>query len=229
MNETLRSLVVRMVAAFFDVDGTITATNVLMPLAWFMKMRLPSWRYLLWLGKLTCFIPVYFVADRIDRRIFVKMFFRQYKGINSKQAKVWHREHFEVSLKPRIYADAVKQIQWHNEQRHKIVLVTGGADFVVEPLANWIGADLIAAKLEEVDDMFTGRLLGELLIGDGKAKAVLSYAKEHKIDLTKSYAYGDSISDAPMLAGVGHPVAVNPDRKLRQLALKRGWKIVHWR
>lgn len=218
-----------MVAAFFDVDGTLTATNVLMPLACFMKANLPKWRYLLWLGKLVCHIPAYLVADQFDRRVFVKMFFRQYEGINAERAKVWHQENFEAFFKSRIYADAVKQIQWHREQGHKIVLVTGGADFVVKPLADWTGADLIAGRLEEMDGKFTGRLIGEPLIGDGKAKAVLAYADEHKIDLTKSYAYGDSKSDAPMLACVGNPVAVNPDRRLRQIAIKRGWKIVQWR
>jgi len=218
-----------MVAAFFDVDGTLTATNVLMPLAWFMKGNLPKWRYLLWLGKLTCFVPIYFAADQIDRKVFVRVFFRQYRGINSERARAWHRRHFEVTLKQRIFPDALRQVQWHREQGHKIVLVTGSADFVVEPLASWLGADLIAAKLEEVDGKFTGRLIGEPLIGDGKAKAVLSYADEHKIDLTRSYAYGDSKSDEPMLACVGNPVAVNPDRRLRQIAAERGWKVVWWR
>ncbi len=218
-----------MVAAFFDVDGTLTATNVLMPLVWFMKANLPKWRYLLWLGQLTCRIPVYFVADQIDRRLFVKAFFRQYEGIRAEEAKIWCSEHFETHLKPRIYSDALRQVQWHKRHGHRIVLVTGGADFVVEPLANWIGADLLAAKLEELDGRFTGRLIGEPLIGEGKAKAIHNYADEHGIDLTKSYAYGDSVSDAPMLACVGNPVAVNPDRKLRRLALKRRWKIVQWR
>lgn len=221
--------VVKMIAAFFDVDGTLTATNVLMPLALFMKANLPKWRYLLWLGKLTCHIPVYFVADQIDRRVFVKMFFRQYGGINSEQAKAWHQENFEVLFKPRVYADAIRQIQWHRERGHKIVFVTGGADFVVKPFADWMGADLIAARLEEMDGKFTGRLIGEPLIGEGKARSVLVYADEHKIDLTKSYAYGDSKSDAPMLACVGNPVAVNPDRRLRRIAIEQGWKIVQWR
>ncbi|MCS7187721.1 MAG: HAD-IB family hydrolase [Armatimonadetes bacterium] len=218
-----------MVAAFFDVDGTLTATNVLMPLDWFMKAYLPKWRYLLWLGKLTFHIPVYFVADQIDRKLFVQIFFRQYKGINAEKAKAWYQENFDAFIKPRIYSDALRQIQWHRDQRHKIVLVTGGLDFVIEPLANWIRADLIAAKLEEIDGKFTGMLIGEPLIGDGKASAVISYANEHKIDLTKSYAYGDSVSDAPMLACVGNPVAVNPDRRLRQIAIERGWRIVQWR
>ncbi len=218
-----------MVAAFFDVDGTLTATNVLMPLIWLQRENLPRHHYWLWLCKLICHLPIYLVADQIDRRIFVTLFFRQYAGIASDKAKQWFWENFESSLKPRIYDDALREIQWHRERNHQIVLVTGGADFTVAPLAQWLNADLLAAKLEEVDGRFTGKLVGKPLIGVGKAEAIKTYAGEKGIDLRASYAYGDSVSDAPMLECVGNPVAVNPDRKLRRLAIRRGWKIVRWR
>jgi phosphoserine phosphatase len=48
------------------------------------------------------------------------------------------------------------------------------------------------------------------------------------VDLAASYAYGDSLSDLPMLEEVGTPVAVNPDSALRALARKRGWAIEDW-
>jgi HAD-superfamily subfamily IB hydrolase, TIGR01490 len=218
-----------MVAAFFDVDGTLTETNVLMPLIWLQRETLPRHRYWLWLCKLICHLPIYLVADQIDRSIFVTLFFRQYAGIPSEKARQWFWENFENSLKPRVYNDALREIQWHRERNHQIVLVTGGADFTVAPLARWLNADLLAAKLEEVDGKFTGRLVGKPLIGVGKADAIKTYAGEKGIDLQASYAYGDSVSDAPMLECVGNPVAVNPDRKLRRLAMERGWRIVQWR
>ncbi|MGH7338800.1 MAG: HAD family hydrolase, partial [Myxococcota bacterium] len=48
-------------------------------------------------------------------------------------------------------------------------------------------------------------------------------------DLTKSYAYADSLSDLPMLESVGHPVAVNPDPRLRRIARERRWAVERWR
>ncbi len=218
-----------MVAAFFDVDGTLTATNVLMPLNWFMKAHLPKWRYWAWSFKLAFWLPIYFVADKIDRQIFVRIFFRQYFGLDAKKVKDWHKEQFEKVTKSLIFAEALEQVRWHQRQEHRIVLVTGGADFIVEPLADWLNADLLASKLEEVGGKFTGKLIGEILVGDGKAKALKDHASKNNIDLKASYAYGDSVSDAPMLACVGNPVAVNPDRRLRQIATEKGWKIVRWR
>ena len=38
--------------------------------------------------------------------------------------------------------------------------------------------------------------------------------------------YSDSIHDLPLLESVGHPVAANPDRRLRKEARRRGWDIV---
>jgi hypothetical protein len=54
-------------------------------------------------------------------------------------------------------------------------------------------------------------------------------AEEQGIDLSRSFAYSDSITDRPMLELVGQPVAVNPDRELRRLAQQRGWKIRDFR
>ncbi|MCS7263220.1 MAG: HAD-IB family hydrolase [Armatimonadetes bacterium] len=218
-----------MVAAFFDVDGTLTATNVLMPLNWFMKENLPRWRYWAWSLKLVFWLPVYFIADKIDRRIFIQIFFRQYSGIEAEKLRRWHKEHFERTLQRLVFAQSLERISWHNQQNHLIVLVTGSADFVTEPLASWLGADLIAAKLQEENGKFTGKLISEVLVGEGKAVAIKNYTLKKGVDLKASYAYGDSISDAPMLSLVGHPIAVNPDKRLRKLAIQKGWEIVDWR
>ena len=47
-----------------------------------------------------------------------------------------------------------------------------------------------------------------------------------EIDLSESTAYSDSYSDVPFLEAVGHPVAANPDKKLRRIAAERGWPVV---
>ena len=51
-------------------------------------------------------------------------------------------------------------------------------------------------------------------------------AAEHGYDLARCFAYSDSVSDEPMLAIVGNPVAVNPDHELRLMALAGGWRVV---
>ena len=55
-----------------------------------------------------------------------------------------------------------------------------------------------------------------------------SYARKRGVDLNRSYAYADSISDLPMLEAVGNPVAINPDRRLAAAAMSRSWQIRRW-
>ncbi len=62
--------------------------------------------------------------------------------------------------------------------------------------------------------------------GEGKAQAVRELAQADQLDLAASTAYSDSYSDVPFLEAVGHPVAVNPDRRLRKIARLRGWPTI---
>jgi phosphoserine phosphatase len=81
--------------------------------------------------------------------------------------------------------------------------------------------------VSEVDasGRYTGRLVGGIMHGSGKAKAVADKAAEHGIDLIECHAYSDSINDLPLLESVGYPHAVNPERELRRIAHARGWPV----
>ncbi len=82
---------------------------------------------------------------------------------------------------------------------------------------------------ETVDGYYTGRLVGDLLHGAAKADAVRVLAAEEQLDLSRCSAYSDSANDVPMLSLVGTPYAINPDRRLRAHARKRGWRIRDFR
>ena len=75
---------------------------------------------------------------------------------------------------------------------------------------------------------FTGELAEPPLSADGRASLAARLAAEHGVDLADCHAYGDSISDLPLLELVGHPVAVNPDFRLAREARRRGWGVVDW-
>ena len=62
-----------------------------------------------------------------------------------------------------------------------------------------------------------------------KADAVRALAAERDYDLAACFAYSDSVTDVPLLATVGHPTAVNPDRGLRRIAVERGWPMLEFR
>jgi phosphoserine phosphatase len=85
-----------------------------------------------------------------------------------------------------------------------------------------------ATRLEEVDGMWTGRVVGEAMFGKAKARVLEKLAEETRLDLSQCYAYGDRANDQWLLAAVGKPAAVNPSRKLERIAREQGWPVLHW-
>ena len=100
----------------------------------------------------------------------------------------------------------------------------------MRPLARHFGVSGVIATRAAVgpDDRYTGEL-EFYSYGLHKAEAMRSLAERGGIDLERSYAYSDSITDLPMLEAVGNPVAVNPDKDLRREAEERGWQIRDFR
>lgn len=215
--------------AFFDVDGTLLKSTIV---HYYIYLRSAQMPFLLKYFWLIAFLPktvYYLILDSISRTRFNRVFYRSYRGMDGVEVKALSAEMFETSLRPKIYAEAVSQIQEHKEEGTAVVLVTGSLDFIVQPIADYLGVDaVLAPQLREENGRFTGELTTVPLIGEEKAKAVQSYADQHEISLEESYAYGDSGSDLPMLECVGNPVAVNPGKKFRQKALASGWEIHEW-
>jgi HAD superfamily hydrolase (TIGR01490 family) len=91
-----------------------------------------------------------------------------------------------------------------------IVLVSGSFPAVLEPIAAAVGADwLLCTRPEVCDELLTGAITGEPLIGEGKRRAVRELLLRFPdIDPADCYGYGDHVSDLPMLTEVGHPVIV---------------------
>jgi len=119
----------------------------------------------------------------------------------------------------------------HRAAGRRVVIATTSPLPFVQPFADRIGADdVIATEWGRVDDdsTFSGRLVGPFVWGRAKADAVVAWASEHDIDLRSSWAYSDSYFDAPLLAAVGYPVAVNPDLQLRVTAALQGWPVTHF-
>src|SRR5204862_7105485 len=86
----------------------------------------------------------------------------------------------------------------------------------------------IGTRSEIRDGVYTGEIDGPFVYGEGKAMALREFAAAQSISLDASWAYSDSVSDLPMLEAVGHPVAVNPDAELLEIAHREGWEILRF-
>ena len=111
--------------------------------------------------------------------------------------------------------------------RDRIVLSASPTE-IVSRVADAAGLEFGTGTTSELDadGRYTGQLDGPFCYGRGKAEILRALAAQEGYDLASSYAYSDSVSDLPMLEAVGHPVAVNPEPELRDLAEERCWPIV---
>uniref|UniRef100_A0A7S3XBC6 HAD-IB family hydrolase n=1 Tax=Picocystis salinarum TaxID=88271 RepID=A0A7S3XBC6_9CHLO len=206
-------------AAFFDVDGTVTQSNVVVPFVQY-KLRKMRWIQKAWyVPYMTLCCVVYLVMDKISRTWFNAVFYRSYRGMPAEEKK--HMAQFVhcTYMKPRIFRQAVEMIERLKREGYRIVFVTGSLDFLVEPLAQQLGVDhVLAARMEEEAGRLTGKLLGNPVSDREKAKLVVQYAADHDVDLFRSKAFGDSYADVHMLQAVGEPTVVRGSRKLLRWA-----------
>jgi putative phosphoserine phosphatase / 1-acylglycerol-3-phosphate O-acyltransferase len=129
-----------------------------------------------------------------------------------------------------LYPEAWELVAAHRAKGHTVVVATSALPFQVEPLAREFGVDhVLCTRLEERDGILTGEVDGPILWGPGKARAVEDFAREHKIDLGKSFGYGNGTEDVQFLETVGRPTALNPTKELERIADERSWPTARFR
>lgn len=213
-------------AAFFDLDKTIIATS-----------------------SATAFSRPFYAGGLITRRDVLRTAYAQFlflvggadadqterlrahlsamvAGWDVAQVSAIVNETLHLHIEPTVYAEAMALIEEHHGAGRDVVVVSASGSEVVEPIASLLRADHVIASRMEVRD---GRYTGEIAFyayGPHKAMAVTELAQREGYDLAASYAYSDSMTDAPMLETVGNAAVVNPDRALRRMAVERGWDVL---
>jgi HAD superfamily hydrolase (TIGR01490 family) len=214
-------------AAFYDLEGTLVSTNLVHTLAFYARRQQGLWQTAKASVGTLAKLPFFGVTDLYSRNVFNEVFFRSYEGFSHDRLRYFSDELFEEVLKPAIFPGAFELIEQGKKIGQRQVLLTGALDFTVTRLMDYLGIDdFVANRLEFVNGYATGRVLPPVMASATKAKWIREYAERENINLSESYAYSDSISDLPMLSIVGHPVAVNPDFRLKQTARQHDWAIL---
>jgi len=91
------------VAAFFDIDGTITRSTILDPLIWYRRAHDSKPRFALFGLGMLLRAPYYLWVDRRSRARCNLVFFRRYAGMNARSLREWHRRTFAHNLQRSIF------------------------------------------------------------------------------------------------------------------------------
>ncbi|GAB2638668.1 hypothetical protein GCM10027068_18030 [Prescottella soli] len=139
-------------------------------------------------------------------------------------------EIYDEVIADKIWAGTRALAQMHLDAGQQVWLVTATPVELAQVIAKRLGlTGALGTVAESRDGVFTGRLVGDILHGLGKAHAVRTLAVREGLNLKRCTAYSDSYNDVPMLSLVGTAVAVNPDADLRELAKNRGWEVRDFR
>jgi fatty acyl-CoA reductase len=216
-------------AAFYDLDGTLVGLN-LMHTALYLFANLGEWT-----GRATHLlnfaarIPALYLAERRDRYLLNVVLFELFKGVSRDRLEELGEEYCERVLMKNLYPQARAMIEANRAAGIEPILVTGSPDFVAAPLARRLDiAEYAANRLAYSRGRATGRLQPPVMAGDEKARWCAEYGAARQLDLARCWGYADSHYDLPFLAALGHPVAVNPDRRLTATAISRQWPILHF-
>jgi HAD superfamily hydrolase (TIGR01490 family) len=219
-----------MEAAFFDLDKTIISRSSSLALSRPLYRAGMVSRSQLLRGAYAQLVYLLVGADEDKMERLKEGMLALTKGWDRHQVEQLVHEALLDVIDPYVYQEALDLIELHRSEGRQIYIVSSSPEEIVKPLAGHFGvSDVIATRAEIGSD---GRYTGGLefyAYGDQKAEAIRGLAERVGIDLDRSYAYSDSITDLPMLLTVGNPVAVNPDKELRREAEERSWQIRDFR
>ena len=208
----------------FDVDETIVhGQSQELFLRYLLKIKRIG--YFFYLKLLTWFVlyKIGIIKDPKKPMVYAYSFL---KGKSVAEIAWLAHDFFERTLKSAIYPRAIDIIREHKNMGRIVVLVSNSIEQIVKELADYLHIDsYITTTLETKDGYYTGVIHG-MVYGNYKTEVVNKFIKENDLNLETAWAYGDHISDQPLLSIVANPVVVNPSPALMEIAQKKHWPIM---
>lgn len=210
------------IAAFFDIDGTIYREGLITEVfkkiikyelvsenKWYKDVR-PS--YLKW-DKRQGDYDTYLLK-------MVDIYTEAIKGIDKYHIDYIAKKVIEQKG-DRVYTFSRERIKWHQEQGHIVIAISGSPIELVREMSKKYNMDDYKGTIYKLDDYnkYSGEVI-PMWDRESKLSAIKEFEKKYNIDLSKSYAYGDTSGDITMFKSVGKPYAINPTKELLDNVMK---------
>ncbi len=212
------------IAAFFDLDHTVL--NASSSTLWAQYLYREGRMSRVQMAAMAWYTLRYKLAI-IDMDSIMRLMASTMRGQSEAELIAECERWFEEMVASHIAPVARERVHQHQAQGHTVALLTASTAYVAAPTAHSLGAGVsyISTRLEVENGLFTGRCIEPICFGPGKVYWAREFCTRRGLELAESYFYTDSYTDLAMLEAVGHPVAVNPDARLRRHASRQGWPI----
>ncbi len=172
----------------------------------------------------------HYVAGTLDVHDYVRFAVEALRLRGRAAYEQAHERFMREWIQPALHPVALDLVRGHQRQGDTVAIVTATNELVTAPIAAAFGVpELIAVQLErDASGWITGAIAGVPSMREGKVVRVNQWLAARGLDWldVETTFYSDSTNDLPLLEQVDHPVATNPDARLRTIALERGWRIL---
>jgi len=159
-----------------------------------------------------------------------RLYYRHFAGRSEREVVDRGRQWFvrtKDESAPFYHPRPLSELRAHQREGRAVVFVSGSFPALLQPIAEELGVEhVLATRLEVSNGRYTGEILPPQTIGDGKVTAIRGFIEAHGLVAEQCYAYGDDISDFPMLESVGRPTVVTGGRDLEAKARCLGWRMI---
>ena len=169
-------------------------------------------------------------AGTLDIHAFLEVALKPLAENSPEQLAAWHQQFMASKIEPHILPKGEELVARHRSRGDTLLIITATNRFITGPIAERLGVDdLIAVEPEIADGRYTGRVKGTPSYREGKVVRLDEWLADKDLTLDDAWFYSDSHNDLALLEKVDHPVAVDPDPSLREVAEARGWRIISLR
>lgn len=172
-------------------------------------------------------------AGTLDIHEYIRFATEAARRQGREAALVARERYLDEVIGPAITPQALDLLQQHRNAGEELLIITATNEFVTTPIAERLGVqNLIAVELERDADgpmgWITGEIRGTPSFREGKVRRFDDWLRARGLsrDTVEFSFYSDSINDLPLMDNADHPVATNPDERLRAVAQERGWPIL---
>ncbi|APZ42183.1 HAD family hydrolase [Acidihalobacter ferrooxydans] len=168
-----------------------------------------------------------YLAGRLDIHAFSRFSFTPLAENPPGVLQAWRAQFLEERIRPLVGAPALALVEKHRAAGDTLMIITATNSFVTRPIADLFGvAHLIATEPKRVGERFVPEIEGIPAFQEGKVLRLQAWLEAHPELDGERWFYSDSRNDVPLLERVDHPVAVDPDETLAQIAAERGWPVI---
>ena len=171
-----------------------------------------------------------YVEGSLDIQEFLRFQLRPLATYRRTQLEDWREQYLATKIEPIVLPKARDLLERHRARGDELIIITATNRLITEPIARRLGVvHLIATEAEMVAGEYTGNVAGTPCFQAGKVTRLLAWLQQHQQSLEHSWFYSDSHNDLPLLERVDHPVAVDPDDRLRAHAAQQDWPVISLR